>query len=96
MESCSKCGAVAQVKRGSYRFKESGLPVVLHGIEMIVCAKCGNEDPILPKVNQLMRRLALAVINKPYRLRGDEVRFLRKYLQMTRSEERRVGKECRL
>ena len=34
----------------------------------------------------LMRALALAVIRKPYRLRGEEVRFLRKFLRMTGEE----------
>jgi len=34
-------------------------------------------------MNALMRILALAVIKKPYRLTGEEVRFLRKYLRLT-------------
>lgn len=82
MERCSKCGAEARAETGSYEFKESGLPVVLRGIQLIRCATCGNVDPVIHKVNQLMRRLALAVVNKPDRLRGEDVRFLRKFLQM--------------
>lgn len=83
-EQCSNCGAEAQTVRGSYRFKESGLRnVVLHGIEIIRCRKCGNEDPILPRLNNLMRTIALALASKPYRLHGPEVRFLRNYMGMT-------------
>ncbi len=84
---CTNCGASARVVRGSYDFAESGLKRVrLQGIEMIVCDQCGNVDPIIPRVNDLMRVLAVAVIAKPYRLTGDEIRFLRKYLRMTGDE----------
>src|ERR1044071_6484425 len=84
---CSNCGSPAQVARGSYQFKESGLSsVILQGIELIQCEKCGNEDPIIPKVNDTMRLLAVAVILKPERLAGEEIRFLRKYLRMTGEE----------
>jgi len=81
---CSACGTAAEVIRGNYRFVESGLKhVILQGIELVHCDKCGNEDPIIPHVNALMRALAQAVVCKPYRLHGQEVRFLRTYLGMT-------------
>lgn len=84
---CTNCGADARIVRGSYDFAESGLKRVrLQGIEMIVCDQCGNVDPVIPRVNDLMRTLAVAVIAKPYRLAGDEIRFLRKYLRMTGDE----------
>lgn len=84
---CTNCGADARVVRGSYDFAESGLKRVrLQGIELIVCDHCGTVDPIIPRVNDLMRLLAVAVIAKPYRLTGDEIRFLRKYLRMTGDE----------
>jgi len=83
-ETCSNCGAAADLVRGPYRFDESGLKnVVLLGVEMIRCPKCGNQDVALPRVNKLVRALALAVVSKPYRLNGNEVRFLRKYLGMS-------------
>lgn len=84
---CSACGADAEIARGSYSFRESGLrSVKLLNIDIIRCPRCGNEDPIIPRVNDLMRLLARAVIEKPYRLAGDDVRFLRKYLRMTQQE----------
>ena len=85
--ACSNCGREAEIVRGSYFFIESGLDcVVLQGIELIRCEHCENEDPIIPRINDLMRVLALAVIGKPHRLCGTEVRFLRKYLMKTGEE----------
>ncbi len=84
---CTNCGSTARIVRGNYNFSESGLKGVrLQGIERIVCGQCGNVDPIIPRLNELMRLLALAVIAKPYRLTGEEIRFLRKYLRMTGDE----------
>lgn len=88
---CSNCEKDAKVVRGSYTFKESGLSnVVLQGVELITCQHCGNEDPIIPRINDLMRYLAVAVICKPYPLQGEEIRFLRKYLRMTGDEFARL------
>lgn len=90
-EVCSRCGAEARIVRGNYEFKELGLKrVALMGIEIIQCEQCGNSDPIIPNINGLMRVLATAVIKKPYRLGGEEVRFLRKYLKMTGEEFSRL------
>src|SRR5208337_879358 len=81
---CSNCGAHARVVHGTYELKQVGLNnVVLQGIEIVKCPKCKNEDPIIPNMNGLMGALALAVIEKPYRLTGGEVRFLRKFLRLT-------------
>ena len=85
--ACGECGANAKVVRGSYPFKESGLPnVVLQGIDLIRCPKCRTTDPVIPRVNVLLRLLVVAVVSKPYRLVGEEVRFLRKYLRMSGEE----------
>ncbi len=81
---CSNCGKAARVVRGSYPFTESGLKnVVLKGIEMSKCNSCGNVEPVIPRMNDLFRALALAVVRQPHRLAGEDIRFLRKYLHMT-------------
>jgi DNA-binding transcriptional regulator YiaG len=81
---CSACSEPAHIVHGNYNFKESGLPnVVLCGIKLIKCDHCNNEDPIIPAMNDLFRTIALALVCKPYRLAGEEVRFLRKYLGLT-------------
>jgi DNA-binding transcriptional regulator YiaG len=81
---CSNCGAAAKVARGTYRFTESGLKnVYLAGLELIRCPKCKNVDPIIPNMRGLLQFLALAVLEKPWRLTGEEIRYLRKYLRLT-------------
>jgi DNA-binding transcriptional regulator YiaG len=81
---CSNCGELAEIAHGNYTFKESGLDyVILCGIELIKCKHCGNEDPIIPGMDDLFRTIALALVTKPYRLAGEEVRYLRKYMGLT-------------
>lgn len=67
-----------------YSFIESGLNnVILKNIEVLVCDCCHTETPRLPRLNELMRTIARAVIAKPYALEGEDVRFLRKFLGLT-------------
>lgn len=90
-DKCTRCGADAPIIRGTYHLRESALKnVVLQGIEIVRCRECGNEDPIIPRFNDMMRTLALAVIGKPYRLVGEEVRWLRKFLGLTQDELARL------
>ena len=78
---CRECGGNAKVVRKNYRFKESGLNnVFLKDIEVVKCADCKSESPRIPNHDDLMRTIAVALIDKPSELAGDEVRFLRKYL----------------
>jgi DNA-binding transcriptional regulator YiaG len=84
---CSECGSIAKVTRGTYQFKESGLDYVyLKGIDLIKCHDCGTVDPIIPHINELMRVVAFALIARHYRLGGEEVRFLRKFLGKTATQ----------
>ena len=86
--SCSNCGSDAEViSSGVYQFRESGLEnVTLSGIELITCRVCGNIDPVITNVNELMEALAWHIATRKYRLSGQEVRFLRKYLKMSAVE----------
>jgi DNA-binding transcriptional regulator YiaG len=78
---CRECGGNAKIVRKDYLFTESGLSnVLLKGIEVVSCAKCKSESPRIPNHDDLMRTIAVALIDKPSELAGDEVRFLRKYL----------------
>lgn len=78
---CRECGGNAKIVRKNYRFTESGLNnVFLKDIEVVLCAKCKSESPRIPNHDDLMRTIAVALIDKPFELAGDEVRFLRKYL----------------
>jgi putative zinc finger/helix-turn-helix YgiT family protein len=78
---CRACGAGARLVRKDYRFLESGLDnVILKDLEVVVCPKCKSEAPRIPQHDDLMRTIAVALIDKPSELTGPEVRFLRKYL----------------
>lgn len=84
---CSNCGAEARIVKGDYEFKESGLRgAVIHGIDLIRCGKCGNVDPVLSGLGEIMHSIALALLRKPYRLEGEELRFLRKYVDLNQEE----------
>lgn len=84
-ETCSVCGANAPVSKGRFRFDQIGLPVVLQGIDLVRC-DCGNTDPIIENVQDLMDEIARAVVSKDTPLTGHEVRFLRKYVGKSAKE----------
>ncbi len=80
--TCSK--AEMSAKDETYLYTESGLPnVVLVGVEIRRCPSCGYHELVLPRITELHRTIAQAVIHKPARLSGAEVRFLRKYLDLS-------------
>ncbi len=85
-EPCTVCGSDASVTRKSYRFDEMGVPVELQNIEVIECAHCGNVDPIIPNMDGLMKVLALAILCNPCKLNGQEIRYLRKYVNKSARE----------
>ncbi len=73
------CGAEMVANRETYHYLECGLPRVwLDGAEVRRCASCGEEELVVPRLAELHRVLARAVLAKPGRLTGVEVRFLRK------------------
>ena len=57
MYKCGKCGET--------------FPELPKGV--IRCPACGNEDPIISRLNRLMQVLALSMVNKPYRLLVDRI-----------------------
>jgi hypothetical protein len=59
----------------------SGLKnVFLAGIEMIECERCKSSSPVIPRMYYLHREIAVCLIRKVNPLRGDEVRYIRKWL----------------
>lgn len=81
---CRACAGDMQLVRQDYQFQESGLDnVILKDIEVLVCKHCGSIVPRIPRLNDLMRTIAIAMIAKPSELAGAEVRFLRKFMDET-------------
>jgi len=91
MTSCRECGKKTRNEKQDYLFQESGLDyVVLKGIDVVVCPGCKTVMPRIPRLNQVMRSLAHALIAKPFALKGQDVRFLRKFLMQTQDEFARI------
>ena len=79
--TCIQCGGRLTTKRENYRYTACGLPnVTLIGVQVRRCAKCGDHEVVIPRIEELHRVLAAAVVRQATRLTKDEIRFLRKYL----------------
>ncbi|MGC2661669.1 MAG: type II TA system antitoxin MqsA family protein [Bryobacteraceae bacterium] len=81
---CSVCGSPTHTTRGSYHYEESGLDnLTLKNVELLHCDNCGNEDPVIEAIETLHEGIAQAIAKRPGRLQGQEIRFLRKHLELT-------------
>ena len=90
---CRACGEKATRRRGEYDYSELiGLPVRLVGVTLVECESCGNEGVVIPRMSQLHRVIAGALIEKAGLLEPAEVRFLRKWLGLSSADfARRMG-----
>jgi len=78
---CPICRSEMVTRKGNYLYTESGLNhITLHNVEIRNCKKCGEQTVSIPKIEELHRVIAFAVIKKKERLSAEEIRFLRKYL----------------
>ena len=78
---CLNCGATMKTRREDVEYGDAGLPdVTLVGVEVSRCPKCGEFEIAVPRIEELHRAIAFAVVEQRPRLTGREVRFLRKYL----------------
>jgi putative zinc finger/helix-turn-helix YgiT family protein len=76
---CMQCGHAMITKRENVPY--TALPgTVLVGVEVHRCPNCGEYEVAIPALDELNRVLAAAVVHKPARLSGGEIRFLRAYL----------------
>lgn len=75
---CVACGKGPMVSaRENFSYKASGLPVTLVDVEVRRCKECGEFEVVIPRVDDLHRTIARAVIAKRSRLTPAEIRFLR-------------------
>jgi DNA-binding transcriptional regulator YiaG len=60
------------------------LPAIrLRGIEVRLCAACGDDQVVIPRLADLHRAIAAALVVKRARLAPAEIRFLRKAAEWT-------------
>lgn len=84
MKKCPDCKTPMEGRKENYRYTESGLPyVTLANVEVRQCPRCGARMVAIPRVEELHRVIAMAVISRSARLAGVEIRFLRKYLGLS-------------
>jgi putative transcriptional regulator len=77
---CIECGAEMVTETEDYPYVEAGIEgVYLAGVKVSRC-KNGHEEVAIPLLDALHREIALALASRPEKLRGAELRFLRKYL----------------
>lgn len=91
MMTCESCEKELVEKRATidspYQYKMGGLQnVFLAGIIVYRCLRCNSSSPVIPKIGELHRVIAKGLINKPGRLAGDEIRFLRKNLGLAAND----------
>ncbi|CAN5537400.1 hypothetical protein BH09MYX1_BH09MYX1_07620 [soil metagenome] len=78
---CPDCEGPLTSTFESYNYVESGLSSVHVGpIEVRRCEACKSAMPVIPAIESLHRALAKMLVEQPSPLRGEEIRFLRKYL----------------
>ncbi len=79
--TCEQCGGPTTTARENFHYLASGLPnVTLVGVLVTRCPKCGAFEVEIPRIEDLHRTIARAVVTKPAPLTPAEVRFLRKWL----------------
>lgn len=84
MANCTTCGTPMETGRDEVEYDAAGLPgVILRGVEVSRCPGCGATDVAIPREPALHQALARVVVNKPGRLTGPEIRFLRKHLGLS-------------
>lgn len=84
LPKCTDCGNKLSVATLPYRYLESGLSnVVLQNVDSADCPNCGASAVTIPQPAKVQRAIALALINSPARLTGQQFRFLRKHLGLS-------------
>jgi putative zinc finger/helix-turn-helix YgiT family protein len=82
---CDDCGGPVTTERNAVRrYDIGGLPhVELHGVEVTHCEGCGKEGIAIPRIGQLHRVLAEAIVRQRRMLAPVEIRFLRKHIGLS-------------
>lgn len=80
---CQACHReMERAEPGFYHYTESGLDnVYLEGIDVFRCPGCDEQVPVIPRLKDLHRNIALALICLPEPLRGQEIRYLRRQMR---------------
>ncbi len=84
---CTECGSAMTKTTGDHLYTESGLDnVTLRNTTKYDCSKCGAKRVNILAMAQLHKAIAIALANKPSRLRSIEVKYLRDYLDLSNKD----------
>jgi len=83
---CSACGTPTYETRQTVRYQTPTGPVTLQNVPVHHCPYCGDHEITLSRAPELRGEVALAIARKQERLEPREVRFLREFLGLTRTE----------
>jgi len=72
--------------RETYHYTLSGLNNVYLENVLIYQCECGEKSPSIPMIPEIHKEIGFAIIKKHGPLNGDEIKFLRKNLQLKASE----------
>lgn len=78
--TCIECGETMERHIEDVPFDPALPGIVLAGIAVFRCPKCGYYEVEIPHLDDLHRSIALHLVRQSRRLQGAEVRFLRKWL----------------
>ncbi|MEO7327851.1 MAG: helix-turn-helix domain-containing protein [Minicystis sp.] len=85
MSICIECGKDMEARHEDRALE--GLPeVIVVGLVVEHCPACGATEEVWPEMEPMYRALAAAIIAKPHRLTGAEIRVLRNVLGWTAVE----------
>lgn len=74
-----ECNSTKILEGQTYQYTDIGMDnVYLQGIKVEKCKDCGAVSPFLPRIIQLHKTIAQAIVLQSYFLSGAEIRFLRK------------------
>lgn len=84
---CECGGELREVELKSFDFSPyAGLPVRLKHVPGYRCDRCDAETLPGDVINELLRGLALAILELKTRLSGDQARYLRRFLRLKQAE----------
>lgn len=86
--ACVECGGLVSVHiLPHYKDLQIGVAVdLVNTVEEITCKNCKEQELSFPDFNGLLAAIAVARVKTPVKLKGEEIRFLRKALELTAKE----------
>lgn len=85
--NCVMCGSKLKKEKTNFHYLDCGLKnVYLKSIEVLKCKECGEEEIVIPNIEQLHNLVAKTVATQKQKLSPEEIRFLRTHLGFSGSD----------